>query len=72
MYLQRLELIIDNTNLIAAIEMVEQDRADSLYIMTTPDVNSGGDIMSVEDVVGLLDGGFDSNYSATYYCLGYK
>jgi hypothetical protein len=51
----------------AAIEMVEQDRADSLYIMTTPDVNSGGDIMSVEDVVGLLDGGFDSNYSATYW-----
>jgi hypothetical protein len=35
--------------------------------MTTPDVNSGGDIMSVEDVVGLLDGGFDSNYSATYW-----
>jgi hypothetical protein len=23
--------------------------------------------MSVEDVVGLLDGGFDSNYSATYW-----
>jgi len=58
----------DNTNLIeAAIEMVEMDRADSLYIMTTPDTDSAGDILTPEDVVGNLDGNFDSNYSCTYW-----
>ena len=58
----------DNTNLIEeTIEMIEQDRADSLYIMTTPDLNSGGDIMSVEDVTSYLDGMYDSNYSCTYW-----
>lgn len=58
----------DNTNLIEeTIEMVEQERADSLYIMTTPDLNSGGDVMSVEDVTDFLDGQYDSNYSCTYW-----
>jgi hypothetical protein len=58
---------IDNTNLIeASIEMVEQDRADSLYIMTTPDIASGS-LMTVDDIVGNLDGNFDSNYSCTYW-----
>lgn len=58
----------DNTNLIeATIDMVEQDRADSLYIMTTPDVNAGGDVMSSEEVTDFLDGMYDSNYSCTYW-----
>jgi len=58
----------DNTNLIeASIDMIEQDRADSLYIMTTPDVDSGGSVLSVDDVIGNLDGQFDSNYSCTYW-----
>jgi len=58
----------DNTNLIeAAIEMIEVDRADSLYIMTTPDTDSAGDVLSVGDVVDTLDGQFDSNYSCTYW-----
>ena len=58
----------DNTNLIEeTIEMIEQERADSLYIMTTPDVNTGGDTMSVEDVTDYLDGMYDSNYSCTYW-----
>lgn len=58
----------DNTNLIEeTIEMIEQERADSLYIMTTPDVNTGGDVMSVEDVTDFLDGMYDSNYSCTYW-----
>ena len=58
----------DNTNLIeAAIEMVEMDRADSLYIMTTPDTDSSGNVLSPDDVVGNLDGNFDSNYSCTYW-----
>jgi hypothetical protein len=59
----------DNSNLIeAAIEMVETDRADSLYILTTPDVNSGGEVMSAEEISDFYsDGSFDSNYSCTYW-----
>jgi hypothetical protein len=57
-----------NTNLVEeAIEMVEQDRADSLYIVTTPDTDASGDVMLPEDVVDQLDGQFDSNYTATYW-----
>jgi hypothetical protein len=59
---------VDNTNLIeATIDMVEQDRADSLYIMTTPDTDGGGDIMTVDDITSYLDGMYDSNYSCTYW-----
>jgi hypothetical protein len=58
----------DNTNLVEeAIEMIEQDRADSLYIVTTPDTDASGDILLPEDVVDQLDGEFDSNYTATYW-----
>lgn len=58
----------DNTNLIEeSIEMIEQDRADSLYIMTTPDTDSAGDVLLIDDVVGTLDGMYDSNYSCTYW-----
>ena len=58
----------DNTNLIeAAIEMVEQDRADSLYIVTTPDT-SNGVTLSAQEAVDILDtAGLDSNYSCTYW-----
>jgi len=59
---------VDNGNLIeATIDMVEQDRADSLYIMTTPDTDGGGDVMTVEDITDYLDGMYDSNYSCTYW-----
>ena len=58
----------DNTNLIeATIDMIEQERADSLYIMTTPDTDGAGDVMTVEDVTDFLDGMYDSNYSCTYW-----
>ena len=59
---------MDNSNLIeATIDMVEQDRADSLYIMTTPDLDGGGDVMTVEDITDAMDGMYDSNYSCTYW-----
>jgi hypothetical protein len=59
---------MDNSNLIeATIDMVEQDRADSLYIMTTPDLDGGGAIMTAEDISDALDGMYDSNYSCTYW-----
>jgi phage tail sheath protein FI len=42
--------------------MVEQDRADSLYIIGSPNYGS------VDEVVGALDGvAMDTNYSATYF-----
>jgi hypothetical protein len=47
--------------------MVEQDRADSLYIMTTPDTDLSGAPLTAEDVVDRLDGMYDSNYSCTYW-----
>jgi hypothetical protein len=58
----------NNSNLIEeGIEMIEQDRADSLYIVTTPDTDASGDILLPEDVIDQLDGEFDSNYTATYW-----
>jgi hypothetical protein len=58
----------NHPNLIeAAIEMVEADRADSLYIVTTPDIDASGDVMKAEEIVDTLDGSFDSNYTATYW-----
>ena len=57
----------DNTNLIdATIEMIEQDRSDALYIMTTPDT-ANGTTLTVTEVVDTLDGNFDSNYACTYW-----
>jgi phage tail sheath protein FI len=58
----------DNSNLVeAAIEMVEQDRADSLYIATIPDTDASGSVLSVGDVTDQMSGAFDSNYTATYW-----
>ena len=59
---------LDNSNLIeATIDMIETDRADSLYIMTTPDTDGAGDVITVDDITSSLDGMYDSNYSCTYW-----
>jgi len=67
---------INNSNLAeAAIEMIEFNRADSLYIVTTPDFNmfvptttSQFDLIYPTDAVNsLFETGIDSNYTATYY-----
>jgi hypothetical protein len=56
--------------------MIEQDRADSVYICTTPDYqmftpslgNFDTDFIYPEEAVdNLEDTGIDSNYTATYY-----
>jgi hypothetical protein len=58
---------IDNTNLVeATIEMVETERADSLYIVTTPDYYNET-ALTVDDVVDYLTDQFDSNYTCTYW-----
>jgi len=68
---------VNNSNLVEdAIDMVETDRADSIYICTTPDFNlflptysdiEEGLIYPQETVDNLESTGIDSNYSATYY-----
>ena len=51
-----------------AVDMVEVDRADSLYVITTPDTDADGLPLTSEEAVGILeDSGIDSNYSATYW-----
>jgi hypothetical protein len=59
----------------SGIEMIENDRADSIYICTTPDFNmfvpsstDSTDIIQPQESVDNLDQtGIDSNYTATYY-----
>ena len=68
---------VNNSNLVEeAIDMVETDRADSIYICTTPDYQmftpTLGDfetsfIYPEEAVDNLEETGIDSNYTATYY-----
>jgi hypothetical protein len=67
---------VDNLALVQdAIDIVEQDRADSIYITTTPDydmfVATTSDpedfIYPTDAVVNLEDSDIDSNYTATYY-----
>jgi hypothetical protein len=68
-YVNNLALVQD------AIDIVEQDRADSIYITTTPDydmfVATTSDpedfIYPTDAVVNLEDSDIDSNYTATYY-----
>jgi hypothetical protein len=48
-----------------AIDMVENDRADSLYIMNSPNITGP---TAADQVIGILDdASIDSNYSATYW-----
>lgn len=67
---------VNNSNLVEdAINMIEFDRADSLYVCTTPDYDlflpttTGGEgfIFPTESVDNLENTGIDSNYTATYY-----
>lgn len=58
----------DNQSLVEdTIDMVEEDRADSVYIVTTPDLDSAGDVYAASDITDNLDGILDSNYTATYW-----
>jgi hypothetical protein len=63
---------VTNSNLVeSAIDMIEYNRADSLYICTTPDVVMLSDVVDLiypQDAVdALAETGIDSNYTATYY-----
>jgi hypothetical protein len=67
---------VNNSDLIeSTIDMIENERADSLYVTTTPDYNmflpttteQDGFIYPQEAVDNLEETGIDSNYTATYY-----
>ena len=67
---------VNNSNLVEdAIDMIENQRADSLYVMTCPDYNmyvpNTADMENMiypqEAVDNLETTGIDSNYTATYY-----
>ena len=59
----------DNISLVEnAVDVIEVDRADSLYIITTPDTDDDGQTITPDEAVDLVeDSGIDSNYSATYW-----
>ena len=56
----------DHSSLVnQAIDMVENERADSLYIMNSPNITG---TTAADEVIGYLDdAAIDSNYSATYW-----
>lgn len=65
---------VNNKSLVEeAIEMIETERADSVYVITTPDKPSGAgdgvaEMYTPEDAVANLeDSEIDSNYACTYY-----
>ena len=66
---------VNNSNLVeSTVDMIENDRADSIYIVTTPDFNllqtstSMDNLIYPQEAVDSLENtGIDSNYTATYY-----
>ena len=67
---------VDNLGLVnESIDMIEDERADSLYVTTTPDYNmfvtnttDTANMVSPEEAVDAMeDSLIDSNYTATYY-----
>ncbi len=54
-------MLVDST-----IDMIENDRSDSIYIVTTPDTSEKTK-MTAQDVASRLYDSFDSNYTATYW-----
>lgn len=49
------------------IDMVERERSDSLYVVTTPDKNTDGTVKTAQEIADDMYGKFDSNYTATYW-----
>jgi len=60
--------IYNHTSLVdSTIDMVEEKRCDSIYIVTTPDYQDGA-VLDVDAVTEILeDAEIDSNYTATYW-----
>lgn len=61
----------ENSNLFEeVIEMLETERCDSFHVVTTLDTDSDGRATTVNDFSSLLNGLYDTNYSATYAYWG--
>ena len=65
---------VNNTSLVnEVIDMIEEERADSIYVVTTPDKPNGASDAQAEmftpdeAVFNLEDSEIDSNYTCTYY-----
>ena len=64
-----------NILVLDTIEMIEQQRTDSIYVIDSPDVNvpvvigsTKSDVVASTDIVDLLNNtGIDSNYACTYF-----
>jgi hypothetical protein len=54
---------LDHSSLVTqSIDMIENDRADSLYVMNSPNLTTAEEVIDSLDSVAI-----DSNYSATYW-----
>lgn len=54
---------LDHSSLVTqAIDMIENDRADSLYVINSPNVSTADEVIDNLDSISI-----DSNYSATYW-----
>lgn len=68
-----IDYVNNNTLVNEVIDMIEEERADSIYVVTTPDKPNGAsdavDEMYTPDdaVYNLEDSEIDSNYTCTYY-----
>jgi hypothetical protein len=70
-----IDYVYNQTLVEAAIDMIQFQRADSIYIVTTPDYNmllpdstDQNQVIYPQSAVDNLDNtGIDSNYTATYY-----
>jgi len=65
---------VNNTTLVGeVIDMLEEERADSIYVVTTPDKPNGAtdlveEMYTPDEAVANLEGTeIDSNYTCTYY-----
>ena len=68
-----IDYVYNNTLVNEVIDMIEEERADSIYVVTTPDKPSGAndqvaEMFTPDDAVyNLEDSEIDSNYTCTYY-----
>lgn len=61
-----IDTINHNTLVEKAMDMIEFDRADSLYIVGTPDIDAAGNLLDTQDVVSYLES-YNTTYAATYW-----
>lgn len=61
----------ENSDLVEdTIEMVEEERCDTFYVVTTLDTDSSGQILQAADAAGTIEGLYDSNVTGTYFPWG--